>query len=86
MEPLQFLLGIVTFSFAVRLKKPIRKAAVITTTQVLGIVDKLKTTAYSLKEEIEDIVAEAHYENIKKNVGVTGESVEKTDSIKQNED
>jgi hypothetical protein len=86
LEPLQFLLGVVTFGIAVRLKKPIRKTAVITATQVLGIVDRLKTTVYGLKEEVEDIVAEAHYENMKKNVGTTGESVENNENVNQHEE
>ncbi|MCX7842144.1 MAG: hypothetical protein N2489_03615 [Clostridia bacterium] len=68
MEPLEILLGAATFSLAVRLKKPLRKAAVFTASAALMLADRLKTTAYSLKEEIEDIVAEAHYENMQKNM------------------
>ena len=78
MEPLEFLLGVATFSIAAKLKKPIRKAAVIAATQLLGMADRFKTTAYGLKEEVEDIVAEAQYENMKKNMGTTGESEEET--------
>lgn len=80
MEPLEFLLGVATFSLAVKLKKPIRKAAVITASQVLGIVDRLKTTAYGFKEEVEDIVAEAQYENMKKNMEAFGQSNTENDS------
>ncbi len=68
MEPLEFLLGLATFGLAVKLKKPLRKAAVIAASQLMGVADRLKTTAYGLKEEIEDIVAEAQYENMKRNV------------------
>ena len=86
MEPLEFLLGVVVFNIAVKFKKPMRKAAVIAATQVLGMADRLKTTAYSLKEEVEDIVAEAHYENMKKSFGSTGENIEKTEDVKSGEE
>lgn len=85
MEPLEFLLGVATFGIAVKLKKPLRKAAVITASQVMGIVDRLKTTAYGLKEEVEDIVAEAQYENMKRNMETTEESEEKTENSNKNE-
>lgn len=68
MEPISLLLGAATFSLAARLKKPIRKVAVVTTSQILALTDRLRTTAYSFKEEVEDIIAEAHYENMKKNM------------------
>lgn len=68
MEPLEFLLGVAAFKALVMLKKPIRKLAVLTTSQAMGIVDKLKSAAYGFKEEIEDIVAEAQYENMKRNM------------------
>ncbi|MFZ5969243.1 MAG: hypothetical protein ACOYVK_18965 [Bacillota bacterium] len=71
MEPLGFFLGVATFGLATRLRKPIRKAAVFTTSQAFSLVDALKTSAYSIKEEVEDIVAEAHYENLKKKVGIS---------------
>lgn len=56
----------VTFRLAVKLKKPLRKAAVFTASQLISAVDGLKVAAYGLKEEIEDVVAEAVYENMKK--------------------
>lgn len=84
MKPLEFLLGIATFNIAVKLKKPIRKAAVITASQVLGIMDGIKTKAYGFKEEVEDIVAEAHYENMKRNVKATPESEEKIENGNDN--
>lgn len=73
MEPIGFLLGVATFNAAVKFKGPLRKAAVFTAGQVLMLADSFKTAAYSFKEEIEDIVAEAHYENMKKNMGGTVE-------------
>ncbi|MCX7711582.1 MAG: hypothetical protein N2484_17210 [Clostridia bacterium] len=73
MEPLEFFLGMATFQLAVRFKKPLRKAAVAAASQAFTLVDRLKTTAYGLKEEIEDIVAEAHYENMKKNMPLSQE-------------
>jgi hypothetical protein len=66
LEPLGFILGVATFGATVTLKKPLRKVAVFTTSQLISIFDKLKATAYELKEEIEDVVAEAQYENMKK--------------------
>lgn len=77
MEPLEFLLGVAVFSVAMKLKKPLRKAAVVTATQVMGMVDRLKTTAYGFKEEVEDIVAEAQYENMKKNLEADPDAGEK---------
>jgi hypothetical protein len=86
LEPLEFLLGVGTFSLAVKLKKPIRKAAVITASQFLNIVDRLKTTAYGFKEEIEDIVAEAQYENMKKNMEALEQSNVENDDNKKGDD
>ena len=80
MEPLEFLLGVAAFSLAAKLKKPVRKVAVIAATQALGIMDRLKTTAYGLKEEVEDIVAEAQYENMKKNMETAPENEEKAEN------
>lgn len=85
MEPLSFLLGVATFSMGVKFKKSVRKAAVITASQTLGIFDRLRTAAYGLKEEVEDIVAEAQYENMKKNMETTGESEEKNENVDDNE-
>lgn len=79
MEPLEFLLGMAAFRLAVTFKKPLRKAAVVAASQAFTIVDRLKTTAYSFKEEIEDIVAEAHYENMKKNMSLSQETELKRD-------
>lgn len=73
MEPLEFLLGVAAFNLFIKLKKPIRKLAVITASQAMGAFDRLKSTAYGLKEEIEDIVAEAQYENMKRNMENSGE-------------
>lgn len=76
MEPLEFLLGVAAFNVVVKFKKPLRKAAVVVTSQALGIADRFKTAAYGFKEEFEDIVAEAHYENMKKVKGGMGETEE----------
>lgn len=66
MEPLGFILGVVTFRTALMFKKPLRKAAVFTTSQLIMTFDKMRATAFDLKEELEDVVAEAQYENMKK--------------------
>jgi hypothetical protein len=76
MEPLGFFLGMITFGAAVTQKKSLRKAAVITTSLLISTFDRLKTSAYELKEEIEDVVAEAQYENMKKHSETT-EAAEK---------
>lgn len=68
MEPVGFILGILTFGVAAQFKKPIRKAAVFTASQAIGLTNQLKSTAYGFKEEIEDIIAEAQYENMKRNM------------------
>lgn len=65
---ISFLLGVATFAAAVKFKKPLRKAAVAATSQVIGLIDHSKTAAFGIKEELEDIVAEAQYENMKKNI------------------
>ena len=76
MEPLGFFLGVITFGAAVTQKKPLRKAAVITASLLISAFDKLKTSAYEFKEELEDVVAEAQYENMKKHAEAN-ENVEK---------
>ena len=68
MEPVGFILGVITFGVAAQFKKPIRKAAVFTASQAMGLINQLKSTAYGFKEEIEDIIAEAQYENMKRNM------------------
>lgn len=72
---LSFLLGVATFTAAVKLKKTLRKASVEVTSQVIGLVDHAKTTAFGIKEGFEDIVAEAQYKNMQRNV----------DQLKENE-
>jgi hypothetical protein len=66
LEPIGFILGVLTFGTAITQKKVLRKAAVYTASQLISIFEGLKVTAFSLKEEIEDVIAEAQYENIKK--------------------
>ena len=73
MDPLGILYGMATF-FGVKevlkaAKQPLRKAAVFTTSQLFKALDRTKEAAYNMKEEFEDIVAEAQYENMKKNKG-----------------
>jgi len=80
LNPLSFLLGVAAFTAAATLKKPLRKAAVVVTSQVIGLIDQVKASAYGIKEEIEDIVAEAQYENMKKNMEVVGEGESANDS------
>jgi hypothetical protein len=70
-----FFLGATVFELAVKLKKPLRQAAVFSTGQALSLFDSIKSSAYGVKEEIEDIIAEAQYENMKKY------SKEETDNI-----
>ncbi|WP_432665516.1 hypothetical protein R9X47_04430 [Wukongibacter baidiensis] len=71
MEPLGIIYGLATF-FGVKgvlkaAKQPLRKAAVFTTSQVFNTLDCAKETAYNIKEGFEDIIAEAQYENLKRN-------------------
>ncbi len=73
MDFLGFMLGATAFNTAVQFRKPLRKAAVMAASQALLVTDRVKGTAYSLKEEIEDIIAEAQYENAKKNMPKIGE-------------
>lgn len=82
MHPLQLILGMAAYGLAVKMKKPIRKAAVVAASQVLGVVDSFKAAAYEVKEEIEDIVAEAQYENMKRNLS----SIQGEDDLTENED
>ncbi|MFT9498093.1 hypothetical protein [Anaerosolibacter sp.] len=69
MEPLGFFLGVVTFNALVRLKEPMRKAAVTAVSQAMNFTEVAKGAAYGIKEEVEDIIAEAHYENMKNKMG-----------------
>lgn len=82
LEPLGLLLGVATFGVATRLKKPLRKMAVFTTTQGLSVVDIAKSAVHGIKEEVEDIVAEAHYENVKRKMSKFDETNEEME-IKQ---
>ncbi len=47
-------------------KKPLRKVTVYTTSQVFKALDYSKEAFYNAKEGFEDIIAEAHYENVKR--------------------
>lgn len=80
MEPLGFLLGVAAFNLAVKYKKPLRKAAVFAASQALTVAEGLKSIAYGVKEEIEDIVAEAQYENMKSSANGHGKEDEAQDA------
>jgi hypothetical protein len=71
MEPLGFFLGVITFGAAVVNKKALRKAAVFTTSLLISSFENLRTSAFEMKEELEDVVAEAKYENMKKHSETT---------------
>ncbi|GAB6099063.1 hypothetical protein JCM16358_09420 [Halanaerocella petrolearia] len=79
MIPLGIIYGFATFyglKKMNRLKRPMRSATVKTVSQMFGAVDKAKETGYNVKEGIEDIVAEAQYENMKNKTGFMEESSE----------
>ncbi len=67
MDPFGILLGFATVYGAKALKKPIKRAAVIATSHVFGAVDRSRESIYNAKEGVEDIIAEAYYENLKRN-------------------
>ncbi len=73
MEPLGILYGALTFFGLKAVKKPLRKGTVIVTSELFNAVDRTKEAAYNFKEGFEDIIAEAHYENMKKNSGLFGD-------------
>ena len=80
MYPLGILYGIATFYGIKKIKRPARKMAVMTTSQLFNTLDQTREVAYSLKEEMEDIIAEAHYENMKKNHDFMSDSTENLNS------
>lgn len=76
MEPLGILYGFATFLGLKAVKKPLRKATVFTTSQMFNAVDRSKETFYNAKEGFEDIIAEAHYENMKRKTHIGDDYVE----------
>ncbi len=66
MEPFGYLYGFATFYGLKVFKKPLRKMTVAVTSQMFSAIDRSKEAAYNVKEEFEDIIAEAHYENMKR--------------------
>ena len=62
-DPVSLLVGYVTYQGLRRFKKPLRKAAVSTTSQVINLISSSKEATYEVKEELEDIIAEAHYKS-----------------------
>ena len=71
MEPLGILYGILAYAGAskilISMKKPMKKMAVMATSQMFNALDSVKEAAYNVKEGFEDIIAEAQYENMKRN-------------------
>ena len=67
MDPFGIVAGISAYYVLKGLKKPGRRLAVLATSQALNLADKSREKAYNVKEGLEDIVAEAHYEHIKRN-------------------
>lgn len=80
MEPLGILYGVLAFTGASKIlmsaKKPMKKMAVITTSQMFNAIDSVKEAAYNVKEGFEDIIAEAQYENMKRNQNLQMDSNE----------
>lgn len=60
----EFWLGAGAFAALALLKKPIRKVVVMAAGVVLAVADKVKEACHGVKEEAEDIVAEAYATNI----------------------
>ncbi|MCK8817479.1 DUF1490 family protein [Natroniella sulfidigena] len=85
MIPLGIVYGVATFCGLKKLKKPIRKAAVSTTSQVFSAADLTKEAAYNFKEEVEDIIAEAQYENMKGNQDFFAEDLDLEDDFMEQE-
>lgn len=67
MEILGLIYGIATFYGLKGLEKPLRQGAVTATSGMFALVDRSKEVAFNLKEGFEDIIAEAQYENLKRN-------------------
>jgi len=65
-DPIGLLIGYMAFYGFKKYKKPMRKMTVKAACNLLRIISKSKTAALEFKEEIEDIVAEAHYEAMTK--------------------
>lgn len=60
-----FLFGLGTFAALYVLRKPLKKAAVIAVSSAMAIGDKTREVLENIKEETEDIIAEAKYEHMK---------------------
>jgi len=60
----EFWLGAGTFAVLTLLRKPVRKAVVVAAGAVLAVADKMKEAYHEVKEEVEDIVAEAYAANM----------------------
>ncbi|AYO29304.1 MAG: hypothetical protein PWR06_1370 [Thermoanaerobacteraceae bacterium] len=60
----EFWFGAGAFAALMLLRKPVRKLAVMTAGAVLAVGDKVKEAYHEIKEEIEDIVAEAYAANM----------------------
>lgn len=67
-----FMLGAGTAALAYMLRRPIKKAAVVATGGLFHLGERSREMFHSLREEIEDIVAEAGYDHIKDHNGAAG--------------
>ncbi len=76
MVSLGFIYGIATFYGLKKIKNPLRKAAVTTTSQMFNMVDHSKEVSYNVKEGVEDIIAEAQYENMKRKQNISSSEME----------
>ncbi|MGB4440355.1 MAG: hypothetical protein WBJ13_14275 [Sedimentibacter sp.] len=80
MDPLGMLYGVLMYAGLSKLfmgiKKPMKKAAVLATSQIFSALDSVKEATYNAKEGFEDIIAEAHYENMKRNQNLQTESMD----------
>lgn len=66
MGVLGFLYGVATFYGIQTVKKPLKRIAVVATSQMFEVMDRSREVAYNLKEGFEDMIAEAQYENLKR--------------------
>lgn len=73
MKPMGFLLGIAAFAAGVKLREPLRKATVVAVSQGMGVIGHVKLMAAGFKEGVEDIIADAQYENIRKSMDAPDE-------------
>lgn len=83
MEPLGIISGFAAFMGAKVFKKPLRKVTVLATSQIFNAVDRSKEVFFNAKEGFEDIIAEAHYENMKRHNQIEPENNQRGDSFNE---